>query len=310
MEKGEALLRGLDRIQSSGLLRSALEHLEGEDLEGRLLRGIARFDARAFLADFHGALDSAQGARERLLSRLLDCCLEGLLDVVPAMRIPELTGEHRRIAYRVVDLDMSGVRFRKEDVHLTMPGLVGVSSTSPPAAQGCKQAASHDDWNPSDLVRLEAQGVSAEFRHLRCALKPPLLPEVCVTTDAKALGITLRIGFAKDAAVSGRREAHPGLKVSRLQVAMESLDISLDKSNYSRLFNPLIGYFNDLLKGYVCGCLEECLAGPARELCTGLGSLLAEAEPLLDALGKASAALSKQPPDEQEPCAEKLHAEG
>uniref|UniRef100_A0A7S4Q199 Uncharacterized protein n=1 Tax=Alexandrium monilatum TaxID=311494 RepID=A0A7S4Q199_9DINO len=308
VERGEALLRGLDRVQSSGLLRGVLDHIEGADLEGKLLEGIASFDTGAFLGDLSRALDSWP-ARELLLNRLLDCCLEGLLDVLPAMRIPELRGEHRRVAYKVLDLDMSGVRFRKEDVHLTLPGLPGTSAAAaaspPPPPQGCEQAVPLGDWSPSDLLRLEARGISAEFRHLRCALRPPLLPEVCVTTDARAAGITLRVGFARGLVAGSRGESRPGLRVSRLQVTMESLQISLDKSSYSRLFNPLIGYFSDLLKGYVCGCLEERLAGPAGELCAGLGALLAEAEPILFTLGKASAVAAEHMPQ-----SEKFHAKG
>mmetsp|Transcript_72817 Transcript_72817/g.225179 ORF Transcript_72817/g.225179 Transcript_72817/m.225179 type:complete len:247 (+) Transcript_72817:224-964(+) len=215
------------------------------------------------------------------------------------MRIPELSGEHRRIAYRILDLDMSGVRFRKEDVRLTLPGLPSASAATaqPPPSSG--KAAPCGGWSSSDLLRLEAQGVSAQFRRLRCALKPPLLPEVCVTTDARAAGIKLYVGFAKGSTCGSGGELQPGLRVARLEVTIDCLEISLDKSGYSRLFNPLIGYFNEELKAYVCGCLEDRLVGPARELCRGLGALLAEAEPLLSALDRASAALGKQPADEQ-----------
>lgn len=259
--KGEAFMRSFGALQNSAMLHGVLNHLEHEDLEGKMLNVVSRLDTGALLSDFDEALISSK-AREGFANQLLECCLDGLLDVAPSIRVPEVSGVHHHTAYRVLDLDMSGLRFRKEDVQLSFP-----NRTSGPAAA---------------VVQLEARNVSAEFGQLRCFLKPKLLPEISVLTRARAVGITLHVGLAWGPSVCTKRVR---LEVVQLHVGMDSLEISLDSSKCARLFNSLIGYLNESLKAHICKCLEVSLKQPIDELCLGIDVLLADAGPFAAALG-------------------------
>merc|ERR1712060_825521 len=147
---------------------------------------------------------------------------------------------------------MAGLCFTKQDVRISLPGLTGSSQVA-------------------DFLLLEAQGVSAEFPRLRCKLKPRMMPEASVITNAHASGITLFVGFVLGPAGDGQPRS---FQVSQLRVGMASLEITLDKSVYARLFNPLIGYLNRQLKAYIFEVLQARLHDPVSDFCKGLNTVL------------------------------------
>eukprot|EP00811_Abedinium_folium_P023570 NODE_3315_length_2055_cov_2.512967.p1 GENE.NODE_3315_length_2055_cov_2.512967~~NODE_3315_length_2055_cov_2.512967.p1 ORF type:complete len:389 (-),score=133.07 NODE_3315_length_2055_cov_2.512967:58-1224(-) len=268
VEKGEALMDRLSRLQGR-VFDGVLEHIESEDVESKVLEGISRFNPDMFLADLElAAADRSGGMRQTFVNQLLDQCLSGLLAMLPGVRVPEVSGTYRNTAYTCYDLDMGGLKFRKEDVHVALAGLAGAATAATEKASG-------------EVALLFARDVAAEFPRLRCTLKPKMLPKATVVTTARAAGITICLAFAT---ATGTDAKVGDLVVSRLQVTMEKLDIALDKGKCAPLFNPIVAYLNTSLKAYICRSLEVRLAEPAVELCAMLESLLKAAAPLLRAL--------------------------
>merc|ERR1719174_2239460 len=62
---------------------------------------------------------------------------------------------------------MSGIRFRKEDVAISVFGLKGAAGSAVRAV-----TRPHE----SEILRLDACRVTAQFDKLSCAVKPPLIP--------------------------------------------------------------------------------------------------------------------------------------
>merc|ERR1712070_39816 len=110
----------------------------------------------------------------------------------------------------------------------------------------------------------------------------------------QASGITLRLSLAAN--MDG---GDVSLRVSDLKVTMERLEMKVEDSSYTRLFNSLVAHLNEYLRGYICGALEEHLNGPCGCLCRGLNELLVELRPLMAVVGfptSRSRPLQAQPP--------------
>jgi len=276
--KGEALMRGISRMAQSKPVLGVLERLESDDLEGELLDGLAQFNPSAFLRDCDQAM-AGREAGEAFANKLLDHCLDFLLRILPSINIPEVSGEHNGAGFEVHDLNMSGFHFRKQDVRLSLqtPNAVGSSS----GVSGADALLAGE----AVLAVLDARDITAKFRRLHCKVKPKHLPNASMVTNAKASGIALHLHLAARLGSNDGAPTELGLRVSQLKISMEKLDVSLDKPLYALLFNPLIAHLNEFLKAYICGALEEKLAGPSQDLCSGLSDLLTEARPALVLLG-------------------------
>jgi len=269
MAKGEKMLQGLHDAATGEAATGVLRNLESKDLEEDLLDGVKRFNPDAFLRDCDRAVVDSE-ARQTFVNQILDICLDFLLRLLPGIKIPEVSGSHRGTAFRIYDLDMSGIRFRKEDVVVSFLDFKGAAGSALHAVKRPRE---------SEIVRIDAKGISAQFSKLHCSVKPPLLPETQPVATGVAGGISLRLHLAADVSSDASEQR---LRISRLKVAMESLELKMDQAN---VVNALISHLNEYLKGYVCGVLEESLAAPLSQLCQGVNDLLIEAKPLLVLLG-------------------------
>lgn len=273
-ERGSALMSRVESMAENAVVVATLENLGSEELHRDALDGFQRFEPDAFLRDADVACQSAEG-RQIFADRLLNVCLDCLLRVVPKTRIPEASGTHQGISFKLFDINMSGVQFRKDDVNITLQNGDWPGS----------QSALHQ--GTVDVFQLVASNVSARFEHLRCKLKPKMVPEVSLVTNAKADGIVVRMHFAMRS--QGGQAA--SLFVKNMKVSMQFLDITLDNSRYATLFNPLVSHLRQFLKNYISSFMEVSLAEPVNHLCGALNDILQEAGPLMSILG-----WSVQPP--------------
>lgn len=268
LRKGEAVMDSIHNIANSTIVAGVLENLESAKLESELLDSFNRFDADAFLQDADKAITDRE-ARETFVNQLLDVCLDFVLRTLPSVRIPQVSGSHLGTSFQVHDLDMSGLRFQKEDVHISMRDLKEAGTTCSIDGE-------------VELFQLHAQRVSGQFSELQCKVKPPLLPEASILTSGIASGIEVHLSVA---AKHDSDTSNITVRISQLSVRMSSLELKLSQSSYARLFNPLVGYLNEFLMGYICGVLESQLTPPLSNLCTHLSELLTEMKPLLAFLG-------------------------
>ncbi|CAE8711207.1 unnamed protein product, partial [Polarella glacialis] len=202
-------------------------------------------------ADFDRAVQGTPGARQGFASHLTDHIVDAFLSLLPGIRIPEVAGDYSHTAYRVLNLDMSCIKVRKDQVRVILPGSgSGADGGEPGARRG----------GPEEIC-LEASGISAEFRELVCKLKPRLMPQVSMTTNARATDMKFLIGLTRrlEPQSGGSTQAAWRLQVSSVEVSIADLQITLDRTVSGLLFNLIIGYLNESLKAHICKSLETKL---------------------------------------------------
>jgi hypothetical protein len=273
IKKGEALLEGFHKAANSRIVNGALHNLESQDIENDLFERMKHFDTEKFLGECDRAMVDSS-TRQSMVDQFLDGCLDFVLKILPAINIPEASSTHRGTAFRVYDLDMSGINFRKEDVAITLSDFKGAAGSALNAVSRRREF---------DIVKVDARRVSADFTKVRCVVKPPLLPETHLATNGRASGMHVCVHLA---AKMDSETSAVSLYVSHLKVSMESLELTVEEStSYARLLNSLTSHLNEYLKGYICGALEENLRAPFGQLCQGLNELLTEMGPLLAIFG-------------------------
>jgi len=278
-------MQQMGKVATSQTISNTIATLEAQDCHGQLVNGISNFQVDAFLRD----LQRASGSRsdcQAFLDRLLELLLDAVLGVLPSVRIPEVTGEYRGVWYKVLDLDMSGLRFDKEDVSMTVKPL----TSSGNAEELC--------------LGIFAHSIRGEFTDLKCQLRPRKLPapHVTVTTNAQALGMCIYCELSllppSSCSSQGRRA---GIELKALEVTMKSLHIKLVDSSYARLFNPLVDYFSETLSVHICKSLEERLGSLLRECIGSMGELLHDLSPVLTLLQGAHAGVLSHARSEPSP---------
>ncbi|CAM9177114.1 unnamed protein product [Phaeothamnion confervicola] len=120
---GELQLAGKGLGQSPAV-RGLMKRLGDPALEARLLKGIEGVDAAAVVAGAERAASSHE-ERSRLLDKVKDQTVEFLLEHLPALEVPPISGTSGAVRYTVTNLDMSGFRMRKEDVTVVMNDVSG-----------------------------------------------------------------------------------------------------------------------------------------------------------------------------------------
>jgi len=150
MKKGESLIDNLHHVANSETVVGVLKNLESQDLQADLVDGIRRFNPDAFLRDCDQAI-SDQTARHSFISNILDLFLDFFLRMLPAVRIPEVSGSYRGTSFLVYDLDMSGLHFRKEDVAVSLQNFRGASGSGIRAVTRQRE---------SEILTVEARNVT------------------------------------------------------------------------------------------------------------------------------------------------------
>lgn len=267
LEKGTHAMHKMDDFQRNIALQ-AMTHLESEDMHQYIAHGLRSFEPDEFISDIDRSTSDAS-AREALTKRVLDVSLDFLLRLLPKISVPELSGSHNGVGFKVHDLEMSGVSFKKQDVHVSFPQLVPSDQPARPL-QG----------DESTFLHVEVRNMSAQFHALRCKLKAKLFPEVSVVTNARGEDIVVKVYFARSA-------ADAKLHIVRIRVCMKHLHIQLDQSRYASLFNPMMSHLKQRLQTWICGAMEVSLQKPFQQLCDGLNEVFVETESLLGFFGKS-----------------------
>lgn len=118
--------------------------------------------------------------------------------------------------------------------------------------------------------------ISVEFQQLQIHLTSALFPETHLAAKARASGIAVSVSVAMDRTGTGSM-----FRKSQAHVAMDDLELSLDKSTCPRLINFMADYMTSRLKRYICRYLEDRLSDTLDKLCTAAGDFLDVAGQLL-----------------------------
>jgi hypothetical protein len=261
VKHGERALAQLQEFKGSSTLARAMEHLESEDIERDLLKRMQDIDPEALVSGAEGALTSAE-AREQLVGKLKDVCLDFILKVLPAIHIEKLMGSDNGCDWEISNISFSDFSFRKENVYLSLGT----------ASQG------------EELLRLSAWDISAHFRGLKVLAKQTSFPYMQAEgfANAKADRMSVSLAFRLQPVASG---SPPKLVMSSRSVEMDSLELVVGETNYAVIVNALSWLFADMLKGYARNKIVSHLDEHVGTLVGALNSLLANCMPLLAKLG-------------------------
>jgi len=215
---GERLLTRCQELKENQTVARVMEHLESEDIERKLLRNLHSLDAQAMLSSAESALTNAE-AREQLVSKLKDTCLDFILKILPAIHIDKVTGNNNGCDWEINNISFSDFSFRKENVHITLGNPANASE---------------------ELLRVSAWDISAHFRDLKVFVKQTSLPYLqaeCVA-DARAERMSVALAFRLVPSDSADAPVAIACSPVALGVEAESSSPSAASGAYANLSSP------------------------------------------------------------------------
>eukprot|EP00929_Paragymnodinium_shiwhaense_P118360 TRINITY_DN90290_c0_g1_i1.p1 TRINITY_DN90290_c0_g1~~TRINITY_DN90290_c0_g1_i1.p1 ORF type:complete len:1042 (+),score=266.94 TRINITY_DN90290_c0_g1_i1:124-3249(+) len=305
LERGEAVLARFDGLKDNKTVARVMEHLENQDLERELIQRFQDINPERMVSTAEGALTNARD-REELVSQMKDACLDFILKVLPAIKIDKLEGHDNGCDWEINNISFSNFHFRKENVHIRLgdPGkdedLVKVSADQISAHFKDLQVRVKQDHFPfidaKGAADAMARGmsVSISFRLQAetpaVSRKPPppvdrrgAAPSTASTGSA---GSSPAASSVSAAASNGALDkGAPKMVVSSRAVFMETLDLTVRKSNYSMIVNALAYLFSDVLREYASQKIAKHLDNHTGALIDSLNNLLDASAPMLAKFG-------------------------
>jgi hypothetical protein len=265
--KGEELLTKFHEFRSSETLAQVMQHLENEDLERDVLSVLHQVQPEKLISSAEQALSSAE-ARDALVSQIKDTCLEFVLKILPAINIEKYAGCDNGCEWEINDISFSDVRFRKENVHITLcdPAFLGQPDV--------------------EVLQVSAWDISAHFKNMRVNVAQTAMPYLVAEgkAEARADRMTLRLAFRL--VPSGLSHSAPWkLVVSRRSVEIETLDLTVTETVYAQMINALSYFFSEGLKEYACERICCHLDARTETLCNALNAALSALAPMLRKIG-------------------------
>lgn len=281
---GGERLEDLKRGGQSEMMRGLIGRLADPNIEKKIAATIESIDADEWLDMGERALTD-EAAREVLLGKLKDSTVTFLLDVLPTIRVPPISGvTESNVNYTLTNLDMSGFHLRKEDVELILPdrawmksleAVAGLPSDSAPPEppptkpKGRKVSILTEDETPDpfEVFSIVARDIHAEFNGIRWAVKQGSFPygAGAGTADAKVVKGSVRISFSlRRGELDGKPS--PLLVMSRKTINMQALNLVVANTRLSWLLNLLVNLFTETIKQYVIDSLIQALTENASEL--------------------------------------------
>lgn len=281
VEKGGELLEQCRVGMSSTTLTRVLEHLQTEDVEGKLVRRLRNLHADEILDVAENAVSNME-ARDQLVNQLKSACLDFIMEVLPAIHIDQINGNDHGCDWEIKNISFSDFGFQKENVHVKFASLDGTSN--------------------EDMLRICAWDIRAHFRNMQLEVRQlgiPYLEAECVA-DAKTEGMSFELVFKfektpskpKVETLAGKRNnagktllVQPALILSSCNVFMNSLEFTVGETSYAVFVNTLSYFFAEELKQYACRKLAEYLNDNVGALVSTLNSLLQVSTPCLQRFG-------------------------
>jgi len=260
VQKGEEVLTQIQGLADGVSLASVMDHFESEHVNQFLLKGLQELDTEALIKTAENALTNAE-AREQLVSKLKDGCLDFVLSVLPSINIEKYDGNGNGCDWEINNISFSDFHFLKENVHVKIgePGH-------------------------GELLRLDAWEISAHFRGMKVSVDQVAWPNLHADGVADALAQRMSVSIAFHLHTDSVSKI-PRLYMSSRSVAMEELDITIADSSFAPIVNALTYIFAEQLKVYVCEKIADRLDGLFGSGVQGLNSLLVTCAPLLRQLG-------------------------
>jgi hypothetical protein len=142
--------------------------------EGQIVSLIEKVDVKELKELSEGLSDEA--GREKFVDKLKDYCVDFLLDVLPTIKVPPISGVKEEVEYTIGNLDLSRFNVNKDDVKVEL-GKVGETG---------------------EIIRVELTNIKAILLKMNWQFAQQYFPYMNGdgTADADVSGGTCVLGFA------------------------------------------------------------------------------------------------------------------
>lgn len=180
-----------------------------------------------------------------MFSQMTDSCLDYLLEFLPSIVIPDISGLKDSIEYTIANLDMSGFRLRKEDVEIRVNDMF-------------------DNSKEQEVLVLDVQHIGSQFRRLRWKYQQRYFPNLSGdgAADAFVHDGSIRLGFKikKKEVMKGKMKVfEPKVVLSSKKVSIAKIELKVDECKYAWLYNLLASLFAESIREYITKSLSETL---------------------------------------------------
>ncbi len=231
----------LDSIMNPGTLMNPGDINQSFDNSmGSLMNRIENLDVEHAVESTEKLVADLQDPVKRgeLINSMLDSAVDVVMGLLPKIHIENLEGESSGFHYAVGNIDLGGFKVRKEKVTLKI---------------NFETATAENLLNGFELVSFHAAGMSCILEKLSFSFEQQSFPYLNGEGSAMSFAnnISLHLGFG----VRWWKNV-PQLYLTRREVDIASLELEIEESWFSAVYNVLIAAFSNLIKSYVCDSIE------------------------------------------------------
>ncbi|KAH8076026.1 hypothetical protein JL721_9 [Aureococcus anophagefferens] len=224
---------------------------------------------------------AADFARAWLRGAVNDAALGFLLRHLPAMPVPPVDVESDNVDYFLDNLNLSQLRIDENDVTVD----VASSDGSRVVRKGVGLRAGGDGADDGGgggvdgggaLFALEAVRISATFPNLTWRFRQKQFPflEAEGRADVAVADASVALALSARRRNSESGDPEPVVALTRCDVAIDDLELTMDEHRFSWVFNSLAGLFRDQIRDYVCEALRDLVVDKSRDLLEPINALL------------------------------------
>ena len=243
------------------------------------LDAVATLDADDVVATAE-SLAADASARDDVVRKVNDAALGFLLRHLPAMPVPPVDVESDNVDYFLDNLNLSQLRIDENDVTVD----VASSDGSRVVRKGVGLRAGGDDADGGGgaggdggaLFALKAVRISATFPNLTWRFRQKQFPflEAEGRADVAVADASVALALSARRRNSESGDPEPVVALTRCDVAIDDLELTMDEHRFSWVFNSLAGLFRDQIRDYVCEALRDLVVDKSRDLLEPINALL------------------------------------
>jgi hypothetical protein len=242
------------------------------------LDAVATLDADDVVATAE-SLAADASARDDVVRKVNDAALGFLLRHLPAMPVPPVDVESDNVDYFLDNLNLSQLRIDENDVTVDVASSDGSRVVRKGVGLRAGGDGAGDGGGGVDggaLFALKAVRISATFPNLTWRFRQKQFPflEAEGRADVAVADASVALALSARRRNSENGDPEPVVALTRCDVAIDDLELTMDEHRFSWVFNSLAGLFRDQIRDYVCEALRDLVVDKSRDLLEPINALL------------------------------------
>jgi len=262
IEDWELALVNFEKWQKDPRIQAVIKRILDSRIEDEILQSIEDINTDELINEAEDAINDIS-AREQLINKWKDQALEFLLQYLPDMPIEDVSGVYKKVGYKIGDLDMSNFKLVKEDVFVKLGDFVSRKG--------------------EDLLSITAKNITAEFKQLSWQYNQKVFPFLTGEGIARAFvkNASITLGFTIKRYKDKEGNERLLILLASKQIEMEELELRIDGSKLSWVYNLLIYLFSNTVKTYICLTLQNEISDNANALLEKINTLAEGSWPMI-----------------------------